>query len=190
TWACLATESKVISSPDLSMRRKAATARLRVAAALRWAAAMTWWELSARIGGVLWLVFLDLADHAVEVGQDLVVHLDRAVASLGLGDVDEGERAAALLMQLGQELFPGQEYRTSQASVGVRAAFLERQAAVAVRQGLGGHAVAGLGPLGLGQRPVRVDRYPFTFNVDLRGLLPVAAHGLIREVGVVAGHSV
>jgi len=75
----------------------AATARFRVVTALWWAAAMTWWELSTRIGGVLWLVFLDLADHAVQVAQDLLVHLDYAGVPIAGGDVDEGERAVPLL---------------------------------------------------------------------------------------------
>src|SRR6185437_9620395 len=139
------------------MRRKAATARLRVAAARRRAAAMTWRELSARIGGAFLLVLLDLADHAVQVVQDLLVHLDYAVMPLVLRHVDESERSAALLAQFGQELRPCQENRARQAGIGVRATLLHGQSAVAVGQSLGGDAVAGLGPLGLGQRSVRVD---------------------------------
>jgi hypothetical protein len=36
---------------------------------------MTWRELSARIGGLGFLVVVDLADHLVQVGEDLLVHL-------------------------------------------------------------------------------------------------------------------
>ena len=89
-----------------------------------------------------------------------------------VGDIDQGQGAAALFAQFGQELGSGEEDRAGQAGVGVRAGLLQRQPAVAVGQGLGGDAVAGLGPLGLCQRPVRVERDPLTLDVDLGGLLP------------------
>src|SRR6476660_9427712 len=79
TWASRATVSNVIGAPAFSMRRSAVTARLRVAAARRRAAAITRWELSGRdIGVVLLLVGLDFADHALQVGEDLLVHLQHA----------------------------------------------------------------------------------------------------------------
>src|SRR6476646_6796060 len=72
TWASRATVSNVIGAPAFSMRRSAVTARLRVAAITRW-------ELSGRdIGVVLLLVGLDFADHALQVGEDLLVHLQYA----------------------------------------------------------------------------------------------------------------
>jgi hypothetical protein len=46
---------------------------------------------------------VDLADHPVEVGQDLVVHFGHAGLSVAVGHVDQGERAAPLLAQLGQK---------------------------------------------------------------------------------------
>src|SRR6476620_4483740 len=79
TWASRATVSNVIGAPAFSMRRSAVTARLRVEAARRRAAAITRWELSGRdIGVVLLLVGLDFADHALQVGEDLLVHLQHA----------------------------------------------------------------------------------------------------------------
>src|SRR5215467_13252671 len=144
------------------MRRRAVMARWRVCSARRRAAAMTWWVLSARIGGlVLRGVVLDLADHPVEVGEDLLVHLrDPGLAFAG-GDLDEGEGSVALFAELGQELWAGQ------AGVGVRAALLYWQAAVAVGQCLGGHAVPGLGPLGLGEGAVGVECDALALGIDL-----------------------
>jgi len=65
--------------------------------------------LSARIPCSARFVLLDLDDHAVEVGQDLGVHLGYPGLSLAGGDVDEGQGAVALLAQLGQELRPGDD---------------------------------------------------------------------------------
>ena len=96
-------------------------------------------------------------DHAVEVGQDLLVHLGDPAVAGGLGGLDQGEGAAAVFPQFGEELRSGHEDRAGQAGVGVRAAFLHGQSAVAVRQGLGGDAVTGFRPLRLGERPVRVE---------------------------------
>jgi hypothetical protein len=78
-----------------------------------------WRELSARIGGSGLLVLLDFADHAVQVGEDLPVHLGHPGLPLALGDLDEGERAVALLAQLGQELRAGDENRTRQTRIRV-----------------------------------------------------------------------
>ena len=116
------------------------------------------------------------------------VHLGHPGVSGGLGGLDQGEGAAAVFTQFGEELRSGEEDRAGQAGVGVRAAFLHRQSAVAVRQRLGGHPVAGLGPLRLGQRPVGVDVDPLALDVDLGGLFPAPAHGLVGDPGVVRGH--
>jgi hypothetical protein len=89
--------------------------------------------------------------------------------SLSVGGVDQSECAAALFVQLGQELGSGEENWAGQAGVGVRAGPLQRQSAVAVGQRLGGDAVAGFGPLCLCQRPLRVERDALTFDVDLGG---------------------
>ena len=102
--------------------------------------------------------------------------------------LDQGQGAAAVFAQLGQELRSGEENRAGQAGVGVRADLLHRQSAVAVRQGLGGDAVAGLGPLCLGQRPFGVERDALTFDVDLGGCFPAAADGLVGDPGVMRGH--
>jgi hypothetical protein len=130
---------------------------------------------------LVWVHGLDLADHAVEVGQHLLVHLQHAGVTGASGLVDQGEGPAAVGTQLGEELRSGQEHRTGQAGVGVRAALLHRQAAVSVRQGLGRDAVAGLGPLGLRQRPFWVEADAFTLDVDLGGLLPSASDGLVGD---------
>src|SRR5215467_2082199 len=168
------------------MRRRAVTARWRVCSARRRAAAMTWWVLSARIGGlVLRGVVLDLADHLVGVGEDLLVHLRDPGLALAGGDPDEGEGPVALFAELGQELGAGKEDWAGQAGVGVRAALLYWQAAVAVGQCLGGHAVPGLGPLGLGEGPVRVECDALALGIDLGGLLPVPPYCLVGDLGVV-----
>jgi hypothetical protein len=72
----------------------------------------------------------------------------------------------------------------------VWAGSLQRQAAVAVGQGLGGHAVAGLGPLGLREWPLGGDTDAFTVDVDLGGLFPASADSLIGDARVVGGHLV
>ena len=71
-----------------------------------------------------------------------------------------------LLAQLGQGFGPGDEDRAGQAGVGVRALALDREATVAVGQRLGGDAVSGLRPLGLGERPGGVDDDRFSVDVD------------------------
>jgi len=149
------------------------------------------WELSARgIGGAFLLAGFDLANHAFEVGEYLLVHLDHPGLSLSVGDIDEGKCAAVLFAQLGQELGAGEENRARQAGVGVRAGPLQRQPAVAVGQRLGGDALAGLGPLCLCQRPLRVKRDALTFDVDLGGGLPAPADGLVGDPGVMGCHFV
>ena len=74
-----------------------------------------WCELSAGIGGTVFLALLDLADHPVQAGEDLLVHLRDPGLALAAGGVDQGERAVALLPQPGQELRPGDEDRAGQA---------------------------------------------------------------------------
>ena len=99
TPAWRATASKVIGRPALSIRRRADTARLWVAAALRRAAAMTKWELSARVIGDTFLVAVfELADHAFEVGEYVLVHLDHPGLSLSVGGIDQSQCAAALFV--------------------------------------------------------------------------------------------
>jgi hypothetical protein len=100
------------------LRRSAVIARRRVCSVRRWAAARSWWMLSAGIAGVF-LVGFDLADHAVEVGQDGGVHLDQAGLAGLLGVLDQGQGASAMFAQLGQELRSGEEHRAGQAGVGV-----------------------------------------------------------------------
>ena len=96
-------------------------------------------------------------DDAVEVAQDLPVHLDQPVLAAGLGGGDELQDLLAVVAVLGQELAGGEEHRAGQAGVGVRAGLLDRQAAEPVGQRLGGPAEALLGPGGLGERPVGVE---------------------------------
>jgi hypothetical protein len=57
----------------------------------------------------------DLADHSVEIDQDLVVHLDYARPSILVGLLDQGEGPAAMLAQFGQELWAGNEHWASEA---------------------------------------------------------------------------
>ena len=86
------------------------TARSRVCSVRCLAAVTMWRVLSARIGCPGAGVFLDLADHAVKVGEDPGRSSRRAgLAVVAAGDVDQGERAAALFAQLGQELGAGGE---------------------------------------------------------------------------------
>jgi len=75
------------------------------------------------------LVLFDLADHAVQVGENLLVHLRDPGLALARGYFHEGERAAALLAELGQELGAGEEDWAGQAPVLVNAGGAERAAA-------------------------------------------------------------
>jgi hypothetical protein len=75
-----------------------------------------------------------------------------------------------------------------EAGVGVRAALLHRQSAVAVGQGLRGAAEALFGPGGLGDLPGRVENDCGAMDVDLASRLPLAPHGGVVQAGVVAGH--
>jgi hypothetical protein len=113
------------------------------------------------------LFLIDLADHPVDVGQDLLVHLRHPCLSAGLGAVDEGEGPAAVLAKFGQALHSGQEDRAGQAGVGVRATVLHRQDAVAARQGLRGQAVAGLRPCAWASGPSgsMLTRSPLTLTL-------------------------
>ena len=70
----------------------------------------------------------------------------------------------------------------------MRAGFLDGQSAGAVGQGLGGDAVAGLGPLGLAERPVGIKSDTLAFDVDLRRRLPAAPDGLVGDPRIVGGH--
>jgi hypothetical protein len=72
------------------------------------------------------------------------------------GAADLQHRLVRLAM-LGQELGGGDAHRAGQAGVGVRAAPLDRQAAVAVGQRLGHPAEPLLGPGRFGERPVGVQ---------------------------------
>lgn len=67
----------------------------------------------------------------------------------------------------------------------MRAAFLHGKAAVAVWERLGGAAEPLLSPVRLGQRAAGVDGDVLALDVDLAGLLPVAADGGVVEAGVV-----
>jgi len=103
TFASRARASNEIGCPALSIRRSAAMARRRVAVARRRAAATMWCELSARMRGVhaLRRGLFDLADHPVEVVENLLVHLDHAGLPAAFGHIDQGESAPLLLAQFG-----------------------------------------------------------------------------------------
>jgi len=84
--------------------------------------------LSARIGGLACggvRVGVQVGDDAVEVCQDLLVHLDQPLMASGLGCGDDLEDLSAVLVVLGQEIGRGEEHWAGQAGVGVRAAFLD-----------------------------------------------------------------
>src|SRR2546423_6357477 len=99
--------------PALSIRRSAARARRRVVWERRRAAAMRWWELSARIGRlrVVSRVVRERGDDAVEVAQDLLVHLDQAGLAAGFGGGDDLQDLLAVGVVLGQECGGGNEHR-------------------------------------------------------------------------------
>ncbi len=67
---------------------------------------------------------LDLADHLVEDGQHLLVHLNHSGLSGAFGHVDQGQGASALFAEFGQKLWAGQEDWTCQACDGLRAVLL------------------------------------------------------------------
>src|SRR5271163_4116854 len=107
--------------------------------------------LLARIFGTSWCRLVEASDDAVEVEQNLTVHFGESLLTASLGGGDQLQRLLALFVVLRQELPGGEEHR-AQTRVGVRAALLHRQAAVAVGQGLGGAAEPLLGPGCLGER--------------------------------------
>lgn len=65
---------------------------------------------------------------------------------------------------------------------------LHRQAAVAVGQGRGHPPEPLLGPGGLGQRAIGIDRDALTLDVDLAGLLPVPTDRGIVQPSIVGSH--
>ena len=87
--------------------------------------------LSARIGGIDpdGRVVIEGGDDAVEVSEDLLVHLGQPGLAAGLGGGDELDDLTAVGAVLGQELRGGDEHRAGQAGVGVRAGLLDRQPA-------------------------------------------------------------
>src|SRR6266511_683925 len=181
---------KVIGSPAAARSRRAWMARCRVAWLRWWAAWMRKRVLSGRICGLLlaWFFFLERGDALVEVAGDLPVHLCQARLAAGFGRGGDLQQLLVLLAMLGQELGGGDEHRAGQAGVGVRAALLDRQAAVAVGERLGRPAEPLLGPGRFGERPVGVQGDGLALGVDLAGLFPVAAHGLIVQPGVMGRH--
>src|SRR5690349_13510827 len=121
----------VIGKPALSIRRMAARARRRVAWERRRAAATTWWELSARMGRLRagGRVIGESGDDAVQIAQDLLVHLGQPGLPASLGSGDELDDLAAMDVVLGQEFCGGDEHRAGQAGVGVWACLLDREPA-------------------------------------------------------------
>ncbi|WP_189701395.1 hypothetical protein [Streptomyces chromofuscus] len=130
-----------------SIRRRAETARRRVAVDRRRAGATIRRELSAGVRGLLAIAVCEFADHAVKVVGGLLVHLGDAGMTAALRIVDQRQGASVLFAQLGQELGPREEDPAGQAGICMRTGLLNGQPAVAVGQGLGGDAVAGLGPM-------------------------------------------
>ncbi|MFD8462705.1 hypothetical protein ACFV27_38900 [Streptomyces antimycoticus] len=71
--------------------------------------------MSARIGRLRVVVLVEGGDDAVEVAQDLLVHLDEPLLSTCLGRGDDLQDFLALLAVLGQEVWRGDEHRAGQA---------------------------------------------------------------------------
>jgi hypothetical protein len=115
--------------------------------------------------------------------QDLPVHLSKPLLSACLGDRDQLQQLLTLVTMLGKELRGGEEHRAGQAGVGVRAALLHRQSAVAVRQGLGGAAEPLLGPGGVGERTAWSKVTVAPWMSTLRAGLPLAAQRWCRAGG-------
>jgi hypothetical protein len=82
--------------------------------------------------GTSWCRLVEATDDAVEVEQNLTVHFGESLLTASLGGGDQLERLLALLVVLWQEVPSGEEHRASQTRIGVRAALLHRQIAVAV----------------------------------------------------------
>lgn len=92
----------------------------------------------------------------VEDGLDLAVHLHQAELAVGLGRGDEGPSPGALVAVGVEEGDVGEEVRTGEAGVGMRAFQLQRPAAEPVGQGLLGPPQTLLHPLAGGGVAVRV----------------------------------
>ena len=93
-----------------------------------------------------------------------------------------------MLAVLGQKLWCRDEHGVGQAGVGVRAAPVDGQVAIAVGQGLGDARETLLGPRSLGQRPAGAEGDGLAVDVDLAGGFPVAAHRGVVQPGVMRSH--
>ena len=71
----------------------------------------------------------------------------------------------------------------------MRAGLDHGKLAVAVRQRLGGPGQPLFRPGGIAERAAGADLDGLSFDVDLAGLLPVLADGLVRRPGVMCCHS-
>ena len=118
----------------------------------------------------------------------MAVHLGESLLSAGFGGGDQLQGLLSLLVVLGQEFVGGQEHGAGQTRVGVRAALLHGQSAVAVGQGLGGAAESLFGPGCLGEWPGRLESDCGAMDVNFSGGFPLAAHGGVVQPGVMRGH--
>jgi hypothetical protein len=116
----------------------------------------------------------------------LFISATRLPVRLGGGDDLQG--LLPLGMVLREELRHSHEHRAGQARVCVRTGADHGRLAVAVRQRLRRPGQPLFRPRGLAERAVGTDLDGLAMGVDLAGLLPVLADGLIGQPGVMSGH--
>ena len=104
------------------------------------------------------------------------------------GGGDDLQGGLPLGMMLREELRGSHEHRACQTRVRMRAGFDQGQLAVAVRERLGGPGQLLFRPCGVAERPVGADLDGLALGVDLAGLLPVLADGLIGQPRIMRGH--
>ncbi|MBF6427459.1 hypothetical protein IU440_22500 [Nocardia cyriacigeorgica] len=134
--------------------------------------------MSARI--VAWFGGLfETGDDLEEVVGGLLIHLGQAELAALLSAFDDAAGEVELLAMLGQEFGRGDEDWAGQAGVGVWAALLQREPAVAVGQGLGCPGEVLFGPFGVGEWAVGGKDDVVAVDVDLAGAFPVPADGVV-----------
>src|SRR6266568_1595750 len=177
--AAWATPANVTGVPARSSSRSAWTAFARVSSCRRAAASERGSGRTGCCPPAVPAAGFEGGDDLVEVSGDLPVHLGDAGPAVRLGRGDDLQGLFPLGMMLREELRRGHEHRAGQTRVCVRAGLGHGKLAVAVRQRLRGPGQPLLRPGGLAERAFGTDLDGMPFGVDLAGLLPVLADGLI-----------
>lgn len=115
------------------------------------------------------LVAFEAGDDRGEVVGGAGVHFGEPSLAVLFGAFDDVECELKVVAVLGQELGCGDEDGAAQTSVGVRAALLQREAAVSVGQGHGGPGEVLFGPRRISKGAVFGNGDGVAVNVDFAG---------------------